>query len=54
MSVWTTSLTRTPEVVKMLMEKYQIQTDNSDRFALFVVKDNGGKYDDFRSLDNLL
>lgn len=25
----------------MLMEKYQIQTDNFDRFALFVVKDNG-------------
>merc|ERR1712088_738582 len=41
MSVWTTSLTRTPEVVKMLMEKYQIQIDNSDRFALFGVKDNG-------------
>ena len=44
MSVWTTSLTRTPEVVKMLMEKYQIQIDNKDRFALFVVKDNGGNY----------
>ena len=44
MSVWTTSLTRTPEVVKMLMEKYQIQTDSFDRFALFVVKDNGGRY----------
>ena len=43
MSVWTTSLTRTPEVVKMLMEKYQIQIDTKDRFALFVVKDNGGK-----------
>ena len=50
MSVWTTSLTRTPEVVKMLMEKYQIQIDNSDRFALFVVKDNGGMIFSVRNL----
>ena len=50
MSVWTTSLTRTPEVVKMLMEKYQIQIDNSDRFALFVVKDNGGRIFSRRNL----
>ena len=43
MSVWATSLTKTSEVVKMLMEKYQIQIDTADRFALYVVKDNGGK-----------
>ena len=54
MSVWTTSLTRTPEVVKMLMEKYQIQTDNSDRFALFVVKDNGGKCDEFKIIKQFI
>ena len=58
MSVWATSLTKTSEVVKMLTEKYQIQIDTADRFALYVVKDNGGKMNlllqHFHSIRNCL
>ena len=42
MSVWITSLVGTREVLKMLLAKYQIESD-MDRFSLYVVKDNGGK-----------
>ncbi|XP_050314657.1 ras association domain-containing protein 4 [Anthonomus grandis grandis] len=40
MSVWVTSMVNTPEVIKLLLEKYKVESDSSN-FALFVVRDNG-------------
>lgn len=40
MSVWTTSLVSTQEVVNMLLDKYRVECSASN-FALFLVKDNG-------------
>ena len=42
MSVWITSLVGTQEVLKMILDKYNIESE-PDQFALYVVKDNGGK-----------
>lgn len=42
MSVWTTSLVNTQEVINMLLDKYRVECPASN-FSLFVVKDNGGK-----------
>jgi Ras association domain-containing protein 2/4 len=42
MSVWITSLVQTREVIQMILEKYKIESE-SERFALFVVKETGGK-----------
>lgn len=42
MSVWITSLVNTQEVVNLILEKYKVESDASN-FALFVVRDNGGK-----------
>ena len=41
MSVWTTSLVSTQEVINMLLDKYRVECPASN-FSLFVVKDNGG------------
>lgn len=41
MSVWTTSLVNTQEVINMLLDKYRVECPASN-FSLFVVKDNGG------------
>ena len=40
MSVWTTSLVNTQEVINMLLDKYRVECPASN-FSLFVVKDNG-------------
>lgn len=45
MSVWTTSLVNTQEVINMLLDKYRVECPASN-FSLFVVKDNGGKKND--------
>ena len=42
MSVWITSLVQTREVIQMILDKYKVESE-PDRFAIFVVKDNGGK-----------
>jgi hypothetical protein len=42
MSVWATSMLTANEVKKMVLEKYQIESEQ-DKFGLFVVKDTGGK-----------
>ena len=42
MSVWITSLVQTREVIQMILEKYKIESE-SERFALFVVKETGGE-----------
>lgn len=49
MSVWTTSLVNTQEVINMLLDKYRVECPASS-FSLFVVKDNGGK-NNFKKLD---
>ena len=41
MSVWITSLVGTQEVLKMILDKYNIESE-PDQFAIYVVKDNGG------------
>ena len=41
MSVYVTSVLNTPEVIKMILEKYQVESE-SNQFALYVVKDSGG------------
>jgi hypothetical protein len=41
MSVWTTSLVNTQEVINMLLDKYRVECP-SINFSLFLVKDNGG------------
>jgi len=43
MSVWTTSLVSTQEVVNMLLDKYRVECPASN-FCLFIIKDNGGNY----------
>lgn len=43
MSVWVTSLVNTQEVINLMLEKYKVDSD-SRNFALFVIRDNGGKY----------
>lgn len=42
MSVWVTSLVNTQEVINLMLDKYKVDA-KSDNFALFVVRDNGGK-----------
>lgn len=42
MSVWVTSLVNTVEVINLILEKYKVESDPQN-FALFVVRDNGGK-----------
>lgn len=42
MSVWVTSLVNTQEVINLLLEKYKVDSRPTN-FALFVVRDNGGK-----------
>lgn len=42
MSVWVTSLVNTQEVINLMLEKYKVDS-HADNFALFVVRDNGGK-----------
>lgn len=41
MSVWTTSLVNTKEVINMLLDKYRVECPVNN-FSLFLVKDNGG------------
>ena len=41
MSVWTTSLVNTQEVINMILDKYRVECPSSN-FSLFIVKDNGG------------
>lgn len=43
MSVWVTSLVNTNEVINLMLEKYKVESD-SKNFALFFVRDNGGKH----------
>lgn len=40
MSVWVTSLVNSQEVVKLILEKYKVESD-SNNFALFIIRDNG-------------
>ena len=42
MSVWVTSLVSTQEVINLMLDKYKVDA-KPDNFALFVVRDNGGK-----------
>lgn len=42
-SVWVTSLVNTQEVINLMLEKYKVDSDPRN-FALFVVRDNGGKF----------
>lgn len=42
MSVWVTSLVNTQEVINLMLEKYKVDS-SPNNFALFVVRDNGGK-----------
>lgn len=41
-SVWVTSLVNTQEVINLMLDKYKVDSDGNN-FALFVVRDNGGK-----------
>ena len=43
MSVWVTSLVNTQEVINLLLEKYKVDSKPMN-FALFIVRDNGGKF----------
>jgi len=40
MSIWVTSLLSMAEVLKMVLEKYQVESDH-DNYGLFLVKDSG-------------
>ncbi|KAL1509016.1 hypothetical protein ABEB36_003823 [Hypothenemus hampei] len=40
MSVWVTSMVNSQEVIKLILEKYKVESD-SNNFALFIVRDNG-------------
>eukprot|EP00095_Tigriopus_kingsejongensis_P002742 maker-scaffold138_size318692-snap-gene-0.7 protein:Tk02742 transcript:maker-scaffold138_size318692-snap-gene-0.7-mRNA-1 annotation:"ras association domain-containing protein 2" len=40
MSVYATSLLRTNEVIRMILDKYQVESDQA-QFALYVIKENG-------------
>lgn len=42
MSVWVTSLVSTQEVINLMLDKYKVDA-KPDNFALFIVRDNGGK-----------
>lgn len=42
MSVWVSSLVNTQEVINLMLEKYKVDSDPQN-FALFVVRDNGGR-----------
>lgn len=42
MSVWVSSLVNTQEVINLMLEKYKVDS-YPQNFALFVVRDNGGK-----------
>lgn len=46
MNVWTTSLVKTQEVIRMLLDKYRVESEQ-DSFSLFVVKDSGGEAEYF-------
>ena len=43
MSIWVTSLLQTSEILNMILEKYQITSDQ-ENYGLFLVKDSGGMY----------
>ena len=43
MSIWVTSLLTTSEILNMILEKYQITSDQ-ENYGLFLVKDSGGMY----------
>jgi Ras association domain-containing protein 2/4 len=43
MSVWTTSLVSTQEVINMLLDKYRVQCP-AVNFTILIVKDNGGTF----------
>lgn len=49
MSVWTTSLVSTQEVINMLLDKYRVECPALS-FTILVVKDNGGSIDLFMFL----
>lgn len=53
MSVWVTSLVNTQEVISLILEKYKVDSDPNN-FALFVVRDNGGKPISFQSLSSII
>lgn len=38
--MWVTSMVNTQDVIKLLLEKYKVESD-CNNFALFVVRDNG-------------
>ena len=46
MSIWVTSLLTTSEILNMILEKYQITSDQ-ENYGLFLVKDSGGTYKRF-------
>lgn len=43
MSVWVTSLVSTHEVINLMLDKYKVDS-KPHNFALFVVRDNGGRF----------
>ncbi|ERL92207.1 hypothetical protein D910_09527 [Dendroctonus ponderosae] len=40
MSVWVTSMVNTQEIIKLMLEKYKVESDWNN-FALFIVRDSG-------------
>lgn len=46
MSVWVTSMVNTQEIIKLMLEKYKVESD-SNNFALFIVRDSGGMWHSF-------
>lgn len=46
MSVWVTSLVTTPEVINLMLDKYKVD-GKANQFSLFLVFDNGGKYQNY-------
>lgn len=48
MSVWVTSLVSTEEVINLMLDKYKVDSKPCN-FALFVVRDNGGKIQSYKS-----
>lgn len=42
-SVRVTSLIPTPDVIKLMLDKFRV-VNNPDEFSLYCVKDNGGKF----------
>lgn len=45
MSVWITSLVNTQDVINLILEKYKVESDPVN-FALFMIRDNGGEFED--------